>query len=95
MTDMNNELRRIYEDAAALKSRDCRDQLAYRHMIALADVFEGWALDKRMTPKQTASFLGLAENLRQLAELVGPSWDPPTREPLSLLGFLGREACGE
>jgi hypothetical protein len=42
-------------------------------MIALADHFEGWALDKQAaTPKQAARLMGHAENMRQLAELVGP-----------------------
>jgi hypothetical protein len=91
----DDELRRIFEETAALKARDSRDQLAYRHMLALADHFEGWALDKRLTPEQVAEFMGLAENMRQLAELVGPQWDPPRPEQLSLLGFMARNVLGE
>jgi len=90
-----NELHRIYEESAALKARDLRDQLAYRHMMVLADHFEGWALDKRVTQEQAAELMGLAENMRQLAELVGPDWDPPQPERLSLLGFLARNMLGE
>ena len=36
----DDELRRIFEETAALKARDSRDQLAYRHMIALAARFK-------------------------------------------------------
>jgi len=90
-----DELHRISEEAAALKSNDPRDQLAYRHMLALADHFEGWALDKQVSPAQVAILMGQAENMRQLAELVGPQWDPPRPEKLSLLGFLARTMLGE
>jgi len=90
-----DELRRIFEDTAALKASDPRDQLAHRHMLALADHFEGWALDKRVTPEEAASLMGHAENMRQLAELLGPQWDPPRPEQLSLLGFLARTLLGE
>jgi len=91
----DDELRRIFEETAALKARDSRDQLAYRHMLALADHFEGWALDQQVTPEQVAQLMGLAENMRQLAELVGPEWDPPRPEQLSLMGFLARRMLGE
>jgi len=85
----------MFEEAAGLKASDSRDQLAHRHMIMLADHFEGWALDKQVTPKQAARLMGHAENMRQLAELVGPQWDPPRPEQLSLFGFLARAMLGE
>ena len=91
----DDELRRIFEETAALKARDSRDQLAYRHMIALADHYEGWALDKQVTPEQVAQLMGLAKNMRQLAELVGPEWDPPRPEQLSLTRFMARRVLGE
>jgi hypothetical protein len=61
-------------------------------MIALADTFEGWAIDERMTPEQSAKLVGWAESMRNLAEEVGPHWNPPTPEKLTLMGFLGRKA---
>ena len=64
-------------------------------MVALADTLEGWAMDKRMTPVQSAKLLGWAESLRQLAELVGPDWNPPEPQRLTLMGFLGRQVLGE
>jgi hypothetical protein len=91
----DDELRHIFEKAAALKASDPRDQLAHRHMIALADHFEGWALDKQVAPKQAARLMGHAENMRQLPELVGPEWEPPRPEQLSLLGFMARRMLGE
>ena len=72
-----------------------RDQMAYRHMIALADFFEGWALDARMTPEQYAKLVGWAESLRRLADDVGPGWEPPAPDRLTLMGFPGRKALGE
>jgi hypothetical protein len=91
----DDELRRIFEETAALKARDSRDQLAYRHMLALADHCEGWALDEEVTPEEAAELMGRAENLRQLAELVGPEWNPPQPEQLSVVGFLARRILGE
>jgi hypothetical protein len=64
-------------------------------MIALADVFEGWALDDRAAPEQSARTLEWAESLRALAREVGPEWDPPQPERLSLIGFLGRKTLDE
>jgi hypothetical protein len=90
-----DDLQRIFDEAATLKNNDWREQLAFRHMIALADTLEGWAMDARMTPKQTAKLLGWAESLRQLADLVGLDWNPPEPERLSLMGFLGRHALDE
>jgi hypothetical protein len=90
-----DDLQRIFDKAAALKNNHMREQLAYRHMIALADNFEGWAMDARMSPVQTAKLLGWAEQFRQLAELVGPDWNPPQPERLTLMGFLGRQVLDE
>jgi hypothetical protein len=90
-----DELRRIFNEASAPMSDQIRKELAYRHMIAFADVLEGWALDKRLTPQQSVRVLGWAESLRTLAGQVGPDWDPPKPERLSLLGFLGRWALDE
>ena len=90
-----NQLRQIFEQASGPMKEPIRDQLAYRHMIALADNFEGWALDARMTPEQTAKLVGWAESLRSLAEEVGPAWDPPTPDQLTLMGFLGRKVLDE
>jgi hypothetical protein len=90
-----DELRRIFDEASVLPADPVRDELAYRHMIAFADVLEGWALDERFAPEQTAMFLGMAESMRALADLVGPDWDPPKPERLSLIGFLGRSILDE
>jgi hypothetical protein len=70
-------------------------QLAYRHMIAVADTFDGWAQDRRLTPEQTAQSLGRSENMRRLAGEVGPSWDPTPPATVSLFGFLGRLVLDE
>ena len=90
-----DDLHHIFEEASAPMSGHLREQLAYRHMIALADTFEGWALDRRMTPEQTAKLVGWAESMRTLANEVGPDWNPPTPERLTLMGFLGRKVLDE
>jgi DNA invertase Pin-like site-specific DNA recombinase len=90
------ELRRIFNAASAVSWADhLRDELAYRHMIQLADVFEGWALDEQLNPEQTVKLVGWSESLRQLAELVGPNWDPPAPEQLTLVGLIGRRLLDE
>lgn len=91
----HEHLRRIFEDASGPMKEPIRDQLAYRHMVALADNFEGWALYPETTPEQSAKLLGLSESLRRLSDEVGPDWDPPPPDHLTLLGFLGRKAVGE
>ena len=90
-----DDLQRIFDEAATLKNNYFREQLAFRHMIALADTFEGWAMDDRMNPEQTAKLLGWAESLRQLSDLVGPEWNPPEPESLTLIGFLGRRVLDD
>lgn len=90
-----HDLQRIFDEAATLKNNHMREQLAFRHIIALADHFEGWAMDARLSPEQTAKLLGWAESFRQLADLVGPDWNPPEPEQLTLMGFLGRTVLGE
>jgi hypothetical protein len=78
-----------------MKADHLKPQLAYRHMIALADTYDGWAQDKRMTPEKSAQMLGWAEGMRQLAEEVGPEWNPPAPPTVTLVGFLGRMVLDE
>lgn len=89
--------RRIFEEASEVRwSEDLREELGYRHMIHLADVFEGWAIDRRMTPEWTAKLTGWAESMRRLADEVGSAWDPPRPAgPISLVGFIGRNLMDE
>ncbi len=74
-----------------------RQQLNYGQMIALADMFIGWALalDKNIDPKRSAWLTGIAEGLMAEADLLGPDWNPPEPEKLDLIGFLGRRANGD
>jgi hypothetical protein len=94
MTQSDN-LRGIFEEASKPMSPHIREQLAFRHMIALADNFEGWAMDRRLSPEQTAKLVGWAESMRALADEVGPNWNPPKPDKLTLMGFLGRMVCDE
>ncbi|MDG4906307.1 hypothetical protein P9228_07615 [Mesorhizobium sp. WSM4898] len=88
--------RQIFKEASKVSWPEVRSELGYRHMVQLADVFEGWALDSRMTPEWTAKLAGWAGSMRTLAEEVGPDWDPPKPErSLSLVGFIGRNLMDE
>jgi hypothetical protein len=64
-------------------------------MIALADTYDGWAQDRRTSPEGSARWLGLAESMRQLAETVGPEWNPPTPATVSISGALARWVLNE
>ncbi|MER9840548.1 hypothetical protein NKJ59_04755 [Mesorhizobium australicum] len=90
-------LARIFDQAAEQRwSEDLRKELGYRHMIHLADVFEGWAFDSRMTPEWTAKLAGWAGSMRTLAEEVGSTWDPPKPAgALSIVGLIGRTLMHE
>lgn len=89
------ELQRVFENAASGEIAGAREELAYRHMIVLADVFEGWGMDSQASQRRTAQLLGWAESLRRLAHEVGPDWDPPKPEQLSMIGFMGRQLLSE
>ena len=88
-------LKRLFDQTAATLPRHCKNELSHRHMIALAELYESWVFDRRLSPEQTTSLLGMAEATRRLADEVGPDWDPPPPEKLSVLGYLGRLACDE
>ena len=92
---MREELARIFCEQARNLRYDQVSQLAYRHMIVLVDWFEGYAQDSRLTPEQTATLLGMAESYRTLAEEVGPSWEPPEPDMLTLVGWLARTILEE
>ena len=72
-----------------------RQQLNYEQMIALADMFLGWALDKDNDPKHSAWLAGYSEGLLAEADLLGPDWSPPEPEELTLVGFMARIANGD
>ncbi len=72
-----------------------RQQLNYEQMLALADMFIGWALDKSNDPKHSAWLTGYSEGLLAEADLLGPDWSPPEPEELTIIGYLGHLANGD
>ena len=72
-----------------------REQLSYQQMLALADMFIGWALDKSIDPKRSAWLTGVSEGLLAEAELLGPIWNPAEPEELTVIGVIGRLANGD
>jgi hypothetical protein len=69
----DDDLRRFFEKTVALRADDPRDQLAHRHMIALADHFEGWALDGQATPSEPPRIAERARPAGGIGHLRGPS----------------------
>lgn len=90
-----DDLQSTFEKALASGGDHLHQELAHRHMLALADMFEGWSLDRRRTPTESAKLLGWAEGMRRMADKVGPDWDPPEPIRLSAIAFIGRVATGE
>ena len=70
-------------------------ELNYEQMMALADMFIGWALDKSIDPKRSAFLAGVSEGLLAEADLLGPDWNPPEPEELTVIGVVGRLANGD
>ncbi len=88
-------LEAILQHTAEMTPTHLKPELAHRHMVALADTYEGWAQDRRMSPERSARLLGWADGLRRLADELGPEWNPPTPPTVSAIGFLGRVALDE
>ncbi len=72
-----------------------REQLNYQQMIALADTFIGWSLDESIDPKRSAWLAGYAEGLLAESDFLGPDWNPPEPEELTVIGIKGRLANGD
>jgi len=72
-----------------------RQQLNHEQMITLANTFIGWALGKNIDPKQSAFLTGVSEGLLAEADLLGPDWNPPEPEELTVIGIMGRLANGD
>ncbi len=72
-----------------------RQQLNHEQMITLANTFIGWGLGKNIDPKQSAFLTGAAEGLLAEADLLGPDWNPPEPEELTVIGIVGRLANGD
>jgi hypothetical protein len=67
------------------------DCLTGDEMMRLADMYEGWAQDRRLAPLDTARLLGWADGMRTLASEVGADYEPPASvpgEPVPLTKFL-------
>ena len=64
-------------------------------MLALADMFFGWAIGETSDAKRSAWLTGIAEDLLAEADQLGPDWDPPEPEEVNLIGWLGRVANGD
>jgi hypothetical protein len=86
-----DELQRIFDEAASSFAASNRKQLSYDDMLDMADVFEGWAQDERISVEKAAMILGWAEGLRRLADEVGPEWNPPEPDKLNIMGFIARK----
>jgi hypothetical protein len=84
-----DELCRIFQTATQ-EFDACEDELSYDDMHHLADVIEGWSMDRNTKPKNSAALLGWAENLRNQANRLGQDWAPEYPERLSIIGFIAK-----
>jgi hypothetical protein len=84
------DLARAFEEAAANRWAGAAEQLSHLDMINLADTLTGWAMAHRVSREWSARLLGWAETMQALADKVGPDWNPPEPETLSLIGTLAR-----
>jgi hypothetical protein len=57
------------------------DALDTEQMRDLADLMESWAQTAALHSVRAARFFGLADGLRNLAEAVGPDWQPASANP--------------
>jgi len=88
----HERLKKIFDLLAETGLRpQVKNELAYGEMLALAESFEAWASDRRMTPEESAEFLGRAQNLRNVAEEVGSSWAPNPRSQRSVIAILAEQ----
>jgi len=92
-----NSLYQIFEEASRPGPglETLKEEVGYRHLVALADMYTEWTLDERLSPEQKAQCLGRAKAVRSVAEDVGPDWNPPRPEDLSVLAIAALAASGE
>jgi hypothetical protein len=83
------ELQRLLDEASNI-SDVSNNELSYGDMLHLADVLEGWALGPNASLEWSAKLLGWADGWRKMAERVGPDWNPPYPEKLSIIGFIAK-----
>jgi hypothetical protein len=66
--------------------------LDYRAMVALAGMFERWALTEvNITPERRTRVLQMCVDYEAIAAWCGPAWvapDPDPRDPLSFLAQI-------
>ena len=80
------QAKREAKEAEASRARLCA-QLSHDHMILMAETMVGWALSH---PEGVERWLVMSDQLRDLADEVGPDWNPSEPERLSAMGFLAR-----
>lgn len=88
-------LEAIFRNLAQVDRAHLLGELAYRHLHALAELFQGWATEPGVAPERSAELLGMAEGLLDLAAQVGPGWNPPDPPTVSLIGYMPRKMLGE
>jgi hypothetical protein len=88
-------LKEIWDEASKPMSPGVKDGLAYRHMVALTQAYINWAHEEKVSIEQSVMLLAWANKMHKLAEEVGPEWNPPETERLSLLQFIARTLLGE
>lgn len=65
-----------------------RSKLGYKCLLQVADKQEGLALSRWATREKSIRFLDRADRLREIAEKVGPDWEPSEREQNSMIRLV-------
>ena len=67
----------VLRGRSAVTSGSQLQHATYSELQDLADMVEGWAQDPLRNAVEVARLLGIADGLRNLAEVAGPNWRPP------------------
>ena len=78
----------LYDD---INIDEIKKQLSFSRMLAVAHNYYEWISDPNFGDNHTHKFKQMANSILLIAHEVGPKWDPPDPEKISLIGFLGRK----
>jgi hypothetical protein len=85
-----DDLARAFDEAARRRWAGVTEELSHLDMINLADTLTGWAMTRGVSREWSGRLIGWAETMQRLADKVGPNWNPPEPQELSLIGSLAR-----
>lgn len=91
ITEKTNGVPNLADTLASGLGDDLKGQLSHTHMVTLGSSFLEWALDPDLSPEQAQTLITSARKMCDMALDVGPDWNPPEPEQLSIVGFIARQ----